>query len=178
MERINVVGTSGSGKSTFSQRLASVLDVPYVEMDALYWRENWTGVSDEDFFETLEDRLQATDGWVLDGNYSRTIPIKWRFADTVIWIDYRFSRTLYQAVKRALWRSWSKTEIWAGTGNRESFAKLFSRNSIVLWTITTYRKRVADYEAIISSGDYPHIEFVRLRSPRESEAFFNRILEC
>lgn len=35
--KINVVGTSGSGKSTFSRRLAAQLAIPYIEMDALFW---------------------------------------------------------------------------------------------------------------------------------------------
>ena len=41
MKRINVVGTSGSGKSTFSQVLANKLNYPYLEMDAMFWKPNW-----------------------------------------------------------------------------------------------------------------------------------------
>ena len=76
MKRINIIGTSGSGKSTISKRLAEILDVPYIELDALFWQPDWPGVSDDELFETLEKRLTETDGWVLDGNYSRTTPIK------------------------------------------------------------------------------------------------------
>ena len=36
--KINVVGTSGVGKSTLAKRLAALLSVPYIEMDTLYWR--------------------------------------------------------------------------------------------------------------------------------------------
>ena len=39
--KINVVGTSGSGKSTLARQLAERLDVPYIEMDRLYWRPEW-----------------------------------------------------------------------------------------------------------------------------------------
>jgi len=45
--RINVVGTSGVGKSTLARHLAGRLAVPYIEMDRLYWRENWQGTTDE-----------------------------------------------------------------------------------------------------------------------------------
>ena len=34
--RINVVVCSGTGKSTFSQRLAKLKDIPYLEMDQLF----------------------------------------------------------------------------------------------------------------------------------------------
>jgi adenylate kinase family enzyme len=96
--KINVIGTSGSGKSTLSRRLAAQLNVPYIEMDRLYWLPEWQGRSDEDFYALLEETLNATPGWVLDGNYNRSRPIKWRDVDLVIWLDYGFWRTLRQAV--------------------------------------------------------------------------------
>ena len=36
VSRINVVGTSGSGKSTFSKKLASKLNCPYIELDQIF----------------------------------------------------------------------------------------------------------------------------------------------
>ncbi|MCQ8519264.1 (d)CMP kinase [Klebsiella pneumoniae] len=38
---INVVGTSGSGKSTLARRLAHRLELPWIELDRLYWRTGW-----------------------------------------------------------------------------------------------------------------------------------------
>ncbi len=99
MKRINVIGTSGSGKSTFSRLLASELKYPYVEMDAIFWKPNWQESSDEEFFANLADRLSA-EHWVLDGNYNRTAEIKWNRVDSIVWVDYSFVRTLFQAVKR------------------------------------------------------------------------------
>ena len=39
--RINVVGTSGCGKSTVAKRIAERLNVPYIQLDELYWKPNW-----------------------------------------------------------------------------------------------------------------------------------------
>ena len=36
LDRINVIGTSGSGKSTFSKELAGKLNLLHIEMDYLY----------------------------------------------------------------------------------------------------------------------------------------------
>jgi len=74
--RINVIGTSGSGKSTFSKMLAKKMNVPYVEMDALHWKANWKESSDEELFNKLKNAL-SSEKWVLDGNYSKTEHIKW-----------------------------------------------------------------------------------------------------
>jgi len=56
--RIGIIGTSGSGKSTLARRLSSVLDVPYFELDNLYWEPNWTCASAEVFRERVSAVVQ------------------------------------------------------------------------------------------------------------------------
>lgn len=125
--------------------------------------------SDAVFFEKLQKALQGED-WVLDGNYSRTVPIKWEKIDLVIWLDYSFPRTLFQAVCRAARRAWSKDELWEGTGNRESFRKsFFSRESIIWWTITSHKKVRQRYERSLKEPKFSHIRFVRLKNHAEAE---------
>lgn len=85
--KINIIGTSGSGKSTLARRIATELSLPYIEMDRLYWRPDWQGTPDEVLLKTLAETLAATPGWVLDGNYNRTRPVKWREVDLVVWVD-------------------------------------------------------------------------------------------
>lgn len=175
MKRINVIGTSGSGKSTFSRMLATTLGYPYIEMDAMFWQPNWQESSDEAFFAKLESCL-SQDSWVLDGNYNRTVDIKWVNIDQVIWIDYPFSRTVYQAVKRAFLRSVTKTELWDNTGNIETFGKsFFSRDSIIIWTLKTYKRNRIRYTEMSNDPKYRHIEFVRLKSPKMAKAYINGI---
>jgi adenylate kinase family enzyme len=164
--RINVVGTSGSGKSTFARQLSAALGSPLIEMDKIFWGPNWTSPKDEEFFRKLETALCA-DTWVLDGNYNRTIPIKWKDVQVVIWLDYSFARTLFQAVRRAFRRSLSQEEIWEGTGNRESFKKsFFSKDSILLWTLKTYGPMRKRYAALMEAEEHRHITFIRCQSPR------------
>ena len=147
--RINVIGTSASGKSTFSRKLAQVLDVPYIEMDRLFWKPAWEKPTDEEFFANLQTALEQ-EHWVLDGNYSRTTPLKWPRTEAVIWLDYSFARTLYQAISRAIKRSISQEELWPGTGNIESFGRLFGRDSIVLWSIQSYHRNRRRYPLFFS----------------------------
>ncbi|MGP5516510.1 AAA family ATPase [Psychrobacter alimentarius] len=175
MKKINVVGTSGSGKSTFSRMLAKKLDYPYLEMDAMFWRANWQESNDEEFFAKLQQYL-SQDTWVLDGNYHRTVDIKWADVDHVIWIDYPFSRTIYQAIKRAFIRSITKTELWDKTGNVETFRKsFFSRDSIIIWTLKTYKRNHIRYMEMLNDPKYNHIEFVRLTSPKMAKKFIDEL---
>ncbi len=171
LKKINVVGTSGSGKSTFSKRLSKILNGSYIEMDKIFWGPNWYWPSDEEFFSKLQNELRQ-DSWILDGNYTRTIPIKWEKVDTVIWLDYPFLITLFRAIRRAFLRSLTQEELWEGTGNRESFKKsFFSNDSIILWMIKTHNQVRKKYESYIVDSKFSHIKFIRLRSDRDVEFF-------
>lgn len=169
--RINVVGVSGSGKSTFGGRLSSLSGIPLIEMDALFWKPNWTQPTDEEFFGKLTRALEG-DRWILDGNYSRTVPVKWARVQLVIWLDYSFARTLWQSIGRTWKRASSKEELWPGTGNRESFRKsFFSRESVIWWSITSRSRARERYLAAMRDPAYAHIEFVRLTSRAEAETY-------
>ena len=41
MQRILVMGSSGSGKSTFARRLSGITGIPMVSIDALFWKPGW-----------------------------------------------------------------------------------------------------------------------------------------
>ncbi len=175
LARVNVVGTSGSGKSFFSKKLAEKLGHAQIEMDRLFWLPNWTLPKDEDFFRKLEIAL-AGEYWILDGNYDRTLPIKWARATTVVWIDYSRTRTLLQAIRRAITRSLTREELWPETGNRESFARTFlSKESILLWTWRTHANIIQRYEARMTDPEFSHIKFVRIRSPSEARGFLESV---
>ena len=167
--RINFVGTAGSGKSTVGKRIAERLNVPYVQLDELFWKANWTESTDEEFFPKLEKALSADD-WVLDGNYTRTIPIKWKRVQMVVYLDLPFHIVLYRIIKRSLLRGIKNEELWHG--NKETVWKhLFTRDSMILWTIRYFPKNRKRYTELFEKPEYSHIKFFRLRSDKEVEDF-------
>ena len=177
MKFINVVGTSASGKTTFARQLAQKLGVAHIEMDDLFWLDDWQETSDQEFFAKLQSQInQAPRGWVLDGNYSRTLDLKVKYIDTVIWLDYSFSLNLYRSVKRAIARAATQKRLWPNSNNRESFKTSFlSKDSIILWMITHHAKNRKKYLAMIKDPQYQHIQFIRLTSPKQMEAFLKQM---
>ena len=164
MRRINVVGTSASGKSTMAAALAERLGVPCIELDALHWGPNWTEAPVEVFRERVEAAI-AGDDWVVDGNYARARDLVWAKADTVVWLDFPLRTVLARFVRRTARRIGHRQELWAG--NRERLrTQLFSRDSLLLWILTTYRARRREYPSLLA--EHPQITAVRLRSPGEA----------
>ena len=169
--RVNVVGTSASGKSTFARRLAERLGVPLIELDALHWGPNWTEVPDE----LMRQRVRAAtagDAWVVDGNYAAVREVTWARVELVVWLDYSLPTILRRYLVRTLRRVGRREELWSG--NRERLAEhLFSRDSLLLWILTTYRRRRREYPRLLASR--PDIAVTRLRSPAEAERWLAAI---
>lgn len=173
MQKINIIGTTGSGKSTLAKGLSAATGIPCFHIDALFWKPNWQESSDTELFEKIEAVVKQ-DRWILDGNYSRTSPIKWRNVDTIIWLDYSFARNFKQLLIRSLQRAFSKQELWENTGNVETFSKLFSRDSIMLWFFRNYQSNRSNYLQLMDDERYAHIQFVHLRNPKQTREFLDK----
>lgn len=174
MNKIIVIGVTGSGKSTFAKKLSSKLDIPYIQLDFLFWKPNWEQSTDEEFLAKIEKAIDKPK-WILDGNYNRTNHLTWKDVDTVIWIDLPFWLTFYQIFMRCLNRAITRKELWEGTGNRESFKRMFSRDSILLWLFKTYTSHGLRYQERMNDPKLKHIKFHRLRSRKEISDFLRNI---
>jgi len=64
--RIVIVGTSCSGKTTLARKLSGRLEIPHIEMDALYWDSNWAERPKSKFIELVENAVMQK-SWVMDG---------------------------------------------------------------------------------------------------------------
>jgi adenylate kinase family enzyme len=171
--RISVVGTSGSGKTTVAGQIAQRLGIPHVELDALHWESNWTEAPIE-VFRTRVVQALSGETWAVDGNYGKVRDIVWGRADTVVWLDYTLAVILWQLLRRTVQRSLTQEELWSG--NRETLSKaLFSRESILLWALKTYRWRKKEYPALLGRPEHAHLKLVHLRSPRETHEWLSTL---
>lgn len=159
-----MVGTTGCGKTSLAQEISKRLQFPHIELDALYWGENWTGVPDHVFRERVTAAIVG-ENWVVDGNYSRVRSLVWDQADTVVYLDYTFWRVFWQLIRRTIQRSLKREVLW--NGNREDLWKsFFSRDSILLWMLQTYHRRRKNYAELFQQPEYAHLCLVHLRTPQ------------
>jgi adenylate kinase family enzyme len=114
MRRVLVLGSSGSGKSTFTSRLGRALGVEAIHLDSHFWRPDWTATPKADWHRTVSE-LSERDAWVMDGNYPDLLEMRIQRADTVVFLDYPRLVCLWRCVRRYLrHRGSNRPELAAG----------------------------------------------------------------
>lgn len=171
MRRVSVVGSTGSGKTTFSRELAATLGLPCIELDAINWGPGWTMIAPEAFRSRVREAI-AADGWVVDGNYggAGVRDVVWGAADTIVWLDLPLTTILQRLLWRTVARLRDGRELWPGTGNRESFREAFlSRKSMLWWAATTYRRRRRQFEGLLALPQYAQLRVLRFTDPATAD---------
>jgi adenylate kinase family enzyme len=99
MEKIVIIGSPGSGKSTLSFKLSKKLNINVYHMDKLFWKKNWESVGEEELINKLEVVVKK-DKWIIDGNYRKTLEMRINKADTIILLDVSRYLCIYRIIKR------------------------------------------------------------------------------
>ena len=172
MRRVNVKGTSGSGKTTFGEELARRLEVPFVELDALHHiGPNWTEATAEELTARVREAIDAApDGWVIDGNYeSKLGETVIAAADTIVWLDLPLGVKLRRLWLRTSHRIRHEVELW-NSGNKEQWrTALWGWESLFMWMVRGHFRHRREWPA--RYGDDPR--FVRLRSVKEARRWLD-----
>ncbi len=165
MRRVNVKGTSGSGKSTFGEELARRLGVTYIELDALHHGPNWSEPTAEEFGAKVQAAMDAApDGWVIDGNYEVKLgDTVIGAAETIVWLDLPLGVKLRRLWRRTSHRIRNDVELWSG--NKEQWrTALWGRESLFMWMLRGHFRHRRTWPQ--RYGRDPR--FVRLRSVEEA----------
>lgn len=167
--RIVVIGTSGSGKTTFARRLAAILRRPHTELDTLCWGPNWTPRPD---FPSLVDAAIKPECWVLDGNYGSVRERVWPRASAIVWLNYPFHIVFSRALSRTARRLLSREVLFAG--NTESFRTSFlSLDGIPAWVLRTYWRRRREYPALFAEDRFRHLEVFEFTTASHARALID-----
>jgi len=149
-----------------------------VELDCIYHQPDWTPLGEEEFRARVTEATESPH-WVVDGNYSVVQEVVWQKADTVVWFDLPYAAVLWRTIRRTVRRTITREELW--NGNKEPFSNLWSLNpekSIIAWTASrhkVYRRRYAVAEI---DPRWDHLEFVRLRSQADADAFLAGVMSA
>jgi adenylate kinase family enzyme len=160
--RICIFGPSNSGKSTLADAIGRARDLPPVHLDLLYHRPNtdWEPRPAAEFLALHDEAIQAP-CWVMDGNYTKTLPQRLAHATGFILLDISTTLSLLRYVRR----SWFERERLGALDGGQDSVKWSMIHHIAV-TTRANRKRYDEMFARVS------VPKVMLRTPRELAAFY------
>jgi adenylate kinase family enzyme len=133
--RVLIAGTAGSGKSTLARRVATALELPYFEIDALYHGSDWT--PRPQFGAEVADWARRPQ-WVTEWQYGAVRELLADRAELLVWLDLRKRLVMRRLITRTVLRRMRRAELW--NGNREPPLRTFLSDGdhIIRWAWRTH----------------------------------------
>lgn len=168
MQRILVMGASGSGKSTFSRRLSAVTGIPVVSVDALFWKPGWVESGKAEFHERLTAAaLQPS--WIMDGNFtSHLVELRRDACDTLIWFDLPRA-TCMMGILARIARSYGQVRPEMAEGCPEKIDLAFFH---YVWT---FREKIRPKLLSYFEGLRPDQTFVTFTRRAQADRYLNNL---
>lgn len=85
-KKIMIIGSPGSGKSTFARKLRDKSGLPLFYLDMIKHKPDRTEILREEFNIKLAEIIKMPE-WIIDSNYQRTLEVRMEKADTIILFD-------------------------------------------------------------------------------------------
>ncbi len=169
MQRIAVIGSIGSGKSVFSQRLSDLTGLRLYHLDRLFWAGEGAGTPGREEWLKLQKEITSGDRWIIEGNYGATIDVRLKRCDTVIYFDFGTGRSLCGYIRRV---ALSQMGVEKRRDVVEGCNAGFNRK--LLKYVLTFNKK--HREGILKGiARYPNVSTVILSSRKEADAFLNEL---
>lgn len=169
---IAVVGTSGSGKTCFSRRLAKVIGKPHLELDD-FLRDPSGEVAGRDAYRQRTAEAIRGAGWITDGGGPAVRDLVWPAADLIIWLDYPSAVVLSRLLRRGGDKLRQQASPDLGSDARKSKGPALARLLRILATrsnrlLNIYRHR-REYPILLAAPEHAHAGVLRLRCPQLAE---------
>lgn len=123
MKRVLVIGCMGAGKTTFALELGKRLNIPVHHLDTYFWKENWTPTPQAEFIE-MQNSLMREDEWILEGNFTKSLPNRTKHADTIFLFDLPKPVLFWRVIRRFV-RDYNRGRADLGGNNKETVVSLF-----------------------------------------------------
>ncbi len=156
-QRIMIFGRSGSGKSTFASWLAAHLNIPLHHLDKHFYIENWVERNYENFLN-IQQGIVNSDAWIIDGNNTRSLDIRFHRADLVLYFNFPRIICYFRILKRFF--KPNKMFDDRAPGCYETI-----RLSLIKY-IWDFERRVSAQIALFQK-QYPDVVFKEIRSDRD-----------
>jgi len=166
--RVLVAGVTGSGKTTCATRIATLAELPRVELDALHHGPQWVPRPE---FATDVARFSGRSRWVCEWQYAAVRDLLAARADTLVWLDLPFRITLRRVVRRTARRRLRREVLWNGNVEAPLWTFWTNPDHIVRWAMRT--RHALRTQVPETAERFPQLQVVHLTSPGELERWLH-----
>lgn len=156
-----MAGTSASGKTTLAVRIAEVLGVRHVEIDALFHGPAWTR---RETFAADVEAFTAEPNWVTEWQYADVRALLADRADLLVWLDLSRATVMQQVVRRTVRRRLGRQELWNGNVEPPLRTVFTDSEHIVRWAWRKHRETAQRVAAL--QQHHPELVIVRVGDHR------------
>jgi adenylate kinase family enzyme len=100
IKKVLIIGSPGSGKSTFAIKLSEITNLPLYHLDYFRHDKNSTYKNNPVQWTRFLNKICSNDSWIIDGNYTNSLELRIKRADTIIFFDYPKRISLHRVFKR------------------------------------------------------------------------------
>lgn len=166
MKKVLVIGSGGSGKSTFSKQLGERTGIDVIHLDQEYWRPNWEKTPVKEWEAKVAEMLER-ESWIMDGNFGGTREMRMGAADTIIFLDLPRHVCLYRILQRTIkYHGRNRPDMTEGCNERFDL-------EFILW-VWNYPNR-ARKRILAALEEFPDKTLVRPRTSEEVSEYLRGV---
>jgi len=159
MTRIMIVGRNGAGKSTFAKKLQAKTHLSLYHLDKYFFTDHWVERDEKEFMD-FQEKIVATDHWIIDGNCRRSLETRYKRATVCIYFNVNKWVCLWRILKRRFFKDQTIDD--RAPQCREHLS----------WKLITYcwqfEKRVGA-SLFILKEKYPHVIWIEMKRVRDAD---------
>jgi len=88
VNKIIIVGNSGSGKTWMSERMARLLGIRHITLDVIFWEAGgYNRKRDAHEIQADLKEIQNSSTWLVEGVFGHLVDVLMAFTDTLIYMD-------------------------------------------------------------------------------------------
>ena len=159
--KIILVGASGSGKSWLAKDIAKLTGYPLHHLDNEFWKPGWVKTPKDEFIQRQEEIISG-ENWIIDGDYSSTLEMRFTAADLIILLDTNRLISVLSAAKR---HGKKRSDLPDYLNEDTIWDKEFLGLCKYIWTYPRNGRRIV----ITLHEKYFEKTFLRVKSRREAK---------
>jgi len=170
IKRIAIIGNAGSGKSTLTQQLHEIFNLPVYHMDKYFWKPYWT-YPDPEEYKIIHDKICDQDAWIIDAMNLRLLEYRIARADIIIFLDRPRYICFWRIFKRLV-KYYGKQTPSAAEKCREEIGFRFVKFLKWVWD---FKKNYPP--KIMELLNKSNKKFYIFKSQKEVDQFLNKLTE-